>query len=85
MSEIETVRVVATHPDSQGEFVVINKSDFDAEVHELYGVEPEPTGLHVGKGPAGRFYVKNGTERVSSGFSAEDEALAELERMKAAG
>lgn len=31
----ETVRVVAHDPE-QGDFVVINKDDFDSEVHTLY-------------------------------------------------
>jgi hypothetical protein len=38
---VETVRVVATHP-SQGDWVVINKSDYNPEVHTLYG-ESAPT------------------------------------------
>lgn len=32
---VETVRVVATHP-SQGDWVVINKADYNPEMHELY-------------------------------------------------
>lgn len=27
--------------EGQGDFVVINASDFDADIHELFGVEPE--------------------------------------------
>lgn len=39
----ETVRVVATDPASQGEFVVINAADFDPEQHQRYGeAEPAP-------------------------------------------
>ena len=32
-----TIKIVSTDPASQGPFVVINKSDFNPEVHELYG------------------------------------------------
>ena len=32
-----TVRVVATDPASQGEFVVINAADFDPAQHRVYG------------------------------------------------
>lgn len=32
----ETVRVVSTDEASQGPFVVMNKRDFDPEVHTLY-------------------------------------------------
>lgn len=40
MQSIETVRVMPTHP-SQGEWVVINATDFDPAVHRLYE-EPKP-------------------------------------------
>lgn len=32
-----TIKIVSTDPASQGPFVVINKSDFNPDVHELYG------------------------------------------------
>ena len=32
-----TFKIVSTDPASQGPFVVINKSDFNPDVHELYG------------------------------------------------
>jgi hypothetical protein len=32
---METVKIKATH-SSQGEFVIINKEDFDKDKHELY-------------------------------------------------
>jgi len=38
---IETVRVMPTHP-SQGEWVIMNASDFDPAVHRLYGAAPLP-------------------------------------------
>lgn len=31
-----TLRVVATHPDSQGPFVVIDAADYDAARHTLF-------------------------------------------------
>ena len=42
--EIKTVRVVG--PEEAGGFVVINESDFDEKVHELY-VEPQAGALKV--------------------------------------
>lgn len=32
---METVKIKATH-ESQGEFVIINKEEFDKDKHELY-------------------------------------------------
>ncbi len=34
--QVATVNVVASDPETQGPFVVINEDDFDAEVHQLY-------------------------------------------------
>jgi hypothetical protein len=36
---VPSVRVVSTHPQSQGAFVEINESDFDEAIHTLY-VDP---------------------------------------------
>lgn len=36
MNGVEVVRVVAAHPPSQGDFVVINAADFDPSVHVHY-------------------------------------------------
>ena len=36
MSRVEVVRVVSTHPPTQGAFVEINATDFDPQVHTLY-------------------------------------------------
>lgn len=36
MSAVEVVRVVSTHPPTQGAFVEINASDFDPAVHTPY-------------------------------------------------
>jgi hypothetical protein len=51
-----TVRVVATEPELQGPFVIINERDFDEAVHTLY-VDPldhdrdgEPGGSEPGHG-----------------------------------
>jgi hypothetical protein len=37
---VETIRVMPVHP-SQGAWVVINKSDFNPAMHELYSEEPQ--------------------------------------------
>lgn len=42
MSRIEVVRVVSTHPATQGDFVEINATDFDPLVHTLYAPEGVP-------------------------------------------
>lgn len=46
MSEIlETVKIVAEHP-SQGEFIEINKSDYDEKKHKLFkgkSADPKPS------------------------------------------
>lgn len=43
MPACPTVRIKSTHAASQGEFVEINESDFDATRHELHvGAEPAP-------------------------------------------
>lgn len=34
---MDTIQIVSTDPRTQGPFVVINKSDFNPDVHELYG------------------------------------------------
>lgn len=51
MPDIKVVRIKSTHPPSQGDFVEINESDFDAAVHELYedapAVSVEPPVLPV--------------------------------------
>lgn len=49
-----TVRVVATDPASQGEFVVINAADFDTAVHQLFGdaVQTPETAPKRGRKPA---------------------------------
>ena len=38
---METVRIKPTH-ESQGDFVIINKDDFNPEIHELYVEISEP-------------------------------------------
>ena len=34
---MDTLKIVSTDPNTQGPFVVINKSDFNPDLHELYG------------------------------------------------
>lgn len=56
------------------------------------GLNPQPTmegsendvaaGLHVGKGPRGKFYVKSGKDRVSEAFETEDEAKKSLKSLQ---
>lgn len=37
---METVKIKSSNPATQGDFIIINKDDFDDKVHELY-VEPK--------------------------------------------
>lgn len=39
-----TVKIKSTDVETQGDYVEINETDFDAEKHELY-VEPVPASL----------------------------------------
>jgi hypothetical protein len=39
--EVKTIRIKPSH-ESQGDYVVINESDFDEAVHELYQPVAEP-------------------------------------------
>lgn len=41
MPEVPVVRIRSTHPESQGDFVEINESDYDPEMHTL--IEGEKT------------------------------------------
>ena len=34
---MDTLKIVSTDPHTQGPFVIINKSDFNPDVHELHG------------------------------------------------
>jgi hypothetical protein len=36
---METVKVVSSNAEDQGEFVVINKEDYDESIHVLWPVE----------------------------------------------
>lgn len=42
----ETIRINSTHPETQGDFVIINKDDFDADKHEMFDADvheaPDP-------------------------------------------
>jgi len=35
---LETVKIVSSHPASQGPYIEINKGDYDAKIHTLYDV-----------------------------------------------
>ncbi|EJN07796.1 hypothetical protein [Herbaspirillum sp. YR522] len=41
MEQVETMKVKSSDSATQGDFVLINKSDFNAEVHELF----DPNGV----------------------------------------
>lgn len=47
--DIETVKIKPTDPE-QGEYVLINKDDFDPQAHALYG-EPETDAPRRGRPP----------------------------------
>lgn len=38
-----TIKIKSTHPQSQGEYVEINQSDYNPTIHKLYG-EPDHPG-----------------------------------------
>lgn len=40
--KIETVKIKSSHPKSQGDFVEINKSDFDPKKHTLFDAKDAP-------------------------------------------
>ncbi|QKY09514.1 hypothetical protein [Janthinobacterium lividum] len=44
-----TIKIKPSHP-SQGDFVLIEKSDFNPDVHELYGDDQE-LGAHIERAP----------------------------------
>lgn len=44
---METIQIKSTDEASQGTFVIINKADFDASKHELFGAEPAAKPLTV--------------------------------------
>lgn len=92
MSEIETMRV-KPWGKGQGEYVTINKSDFDPKVHEAYDApaskgkssddKDDGDALQVGKGPGGKFYVKKGREPIAGPFDTQDEAKAKQAELEA--
>lgn len=43
---IKTVKIKPNNEKSQGEFVIINASDFDEEKHELFDVKPRKPRTH---------------------------------------
>lgn len=84
--QIETVRIVSPVSDENPlGYIVINASDLTEE-HERFGGEDDEDaepGLHIGKGPRGRLYVKRDKERIAGPFETQDEADAALEAEKA--
>lgn len=47
---MDTIKIASTDPRTQGQFVVINKSDFNPDVHELYG-DDNDLGAHIERAP----------------------------------
>ncbi|MGK5031451.1 hypothetical protein [Janthinobacterium sp. MDT1-19] len=47
---MDTLKIVSTDPHTQGPFVVINKSDFNPDVHELFG-DDQALGAHIERAP----------------------------------
>lgn len=56
---MNTLKVKSTHKESQGEYVIINETDFDKAVHELYEDEAEVAQ------PKGAAKAEGGTETVT--------------------
>lgn len=66
---LETIRIKSTHPETQGQFVNINKDDFDAEKHELFDASVRET---VGPSDA----ATDADETTSNGSGEAQEAPA---------
>jgi hypothetical protein len=84
---LETAKIVSPVSDENPYgFIVINKSDLTDE-HELFVEEADEddqaSGLHIGKGPRGKLYVKRDKERVAGPFETQEEAEAALEAEEA--
>ena len=47
--QCETVKIVAKDKKTQGEFVLINKEDFDPKQHKLFGAEKAANGIKISK------------------------------------
>ncbi len=66
MSRVEVVRIVSTHPPTQGAFVEINATDFDPLVHTLYRdpaeqpSAPEPPARKAAAGRARKQGITDG-------------------------
>jgi hypothetical protein len=82
MADPNTIKV-KPWSDDHGDFVLINEDEFNPDFHELLD-EDSTAGLHIGKGPRGRLYVKNGKDRVAGPFDTQEEADAALQ-VKLAG
>lgn len=39
---METLKIKSTHPESQGDFIIINAEDFDAETMQIYSEDEQP-------------------------------------------
>ncbi len=48
MSNPKTIKIKSTHPESQGDFVEINETDFDPAVHEKFDASGGPVDIPEG-------------------------------------
>lgn len=53
-----TIQIKSTHPESQGDFVIIEDGDFNEEIHELY----KPEGDGPTRDEMKAFLVEKGVE-----------------------
>jgi hypothetical protein len=71
---IPTIRIKSEPSDDNPlGFVIINESDFDASVHELFDAAPEPAGLTAKQLKAA--LVEKGLEFPSNASKADLQAL----------
>jgi len=72
------------HPLDHDVCMVINASDYDDTLHEMW-IEPVPAtgGLKVARGARGLWFVKRDGEAVTAGYKTETEANAACSEMSA--
>ena len=83
--------LVRVRRDGPRRWHLIDKAKYDAApdqfiVVDEHGEPIEATGgddaeLTIGRGPAGRWYVKRGKERIHGPYETEEEANAELAKL----
>ena len=77
---MDTLKIVSTDPNTQGPFVVINKSDFNPDVHELYG--DQDLGAPTERAPtmAELLAARDQLQERERELAAEKERIAAQER-----